>query len=207
MQSTGEKKLKTRFFIVYFAVTCAVWSQSSFSIQKCRDEQGNWHYGDFAADECAKSVVTELNESGNKIGEDLPPPSAEEIKAAREAEIEAEKRQKEKQAQREADENLVHIYGSAEVIISTRDRKLTAIDNNLNVTMQMKQGILKDIESLKKRKQTAKVKELIAIREQAITSYDEVIDKTLAERGKLKHKYQEILSRFRQASERIESTH
>ena len=112
---------------------------------------------------------------------------------------------REKKKQQEYDQSIVQIYGSEEVILSTRDRKLASIDNNLNVTRQLKQGILSDIEALKQKKQSNKVKAQIEERVKAIVSYDEVIEQSLFERGKLENKYSDILEVFRSASSRLES--
>lgn len=179
------------------------WAQSS--IMKCQDAEGNWHYGNFAAQECAKSVVEELSESGRKVGETAPPPSAEEL-AAREAKAAAQDQQVEDlAAQRKKDEELLHIYGSEDVILSTRDRKLASIDKNIDVTQQIKEGILKDIGTLRAKEQSEKVKKLIAERERAIRSYDAVISQNQAERDKLFHKYSDILLQFRAATERLDN--
>ena len=170
------------------------------SIKKCQDEEGKWHYGSFAAQECAKSVVTELNEKGSKIGENVPPPTREVLKAKETERLAKQRELVAIEAQRKKDEDLIHIYGSEEVILSTRDRKLASIDKNLDVTQQIRQGILKDIDALSKREQTTKVKDLIAVRERAIKSYDDVIRQNLFERNKLSSKYEDILLRFREAS-------
>lgn len=173
------------------------------SIKKCQDADGKWHYGDFADEACAKSVVDELSESGTKVGEDRPPPSAEEL-AEQEALAklqEAEKNSEE--TQRKKDLEVVRIYGSEETIISTRDRKLASIDNNIDVTQQIKAGTLKDIDKLLKMKQTKKVQRQLEERENAIKSYDRVIRHNMAEREKLAEKYSAILVEFRDAHARI----
>jgi hypothetical protein len=33
-------------------------------IKKCKDATGRWHYGDTAAEECAKSKITEMSDEG-----------------------------------------------------------------------------------------------------------------------------------------------
>ena len=187
------------------AVPVAAQSSSSSAIKKCQDAEGNWHYGDFAAQECAQAVISELNESGIKVGEDAPPPTEEEIRAREKAKLTASQAAEEEAERRRKDEEVVNIYGSEEIINSTRDRKLAAIDNNVDVTRQIKQGIVKDIEALSKRNQTDKVVALIEEREKAIKSYDRVINQNLAERQKLETKYAQILRQFRAASSRLKS--
>ena len=177
-------------------------SQAS-DIKKCQDADGNWHYGTFADEACAASVVDELDESGTKVGEDRPPPTAEEL-----AEQEALAKLQESQdltseAQRKKDLELIRIYGSEETIVSTRDRKLASIDNNIDVTRQIKAGTLKDIDKLLKMKQTKKVQRQLEERENAIKSYDRVIRHNMSEREKLAEKYSTILVEFHEAHARI----
>ena len=174
-------------------------------IAKCQDADGNWHYGNFAADECEKSEVTKLSNKGTEVGKIPPPPTKEELEEKRKKKQEKAKSEKQKKEQRARDQNLVRTYGSEEDIISTRDRKLASIDNNVEVARQIKAGVLQDIEQLKGRKQTDKVKKLIKEREQAITSYDKVIMQSLAEREKLEAKYVEILEDYRAATNRLAS--
>ena len=172
-------------------------------IKKCQDADGNWHYGTFADEACAASVVDELDESGTKVGEDRPPPTAEEI-AEQEALAKLQESQNlNSEAQRKKDLELIRIYGSEETIVSTRDRKLASIDNNIDVTRQIKAGTLKDIDKLLKMKQTKKVQRQLEERENAIKSYDRVITHNMSERDKLAEKYSNILVEFNEAYARI----
>ena len=172
-------------------------------IKKCQDADGNWHYGTFADEACAASVVDELDESGTKVGEDRPPPTAEEI-AEQEALAKLQESQNlNSEAQRKKDLELIRIYGSEETIVSTRDRKLSSIDNNIDVTRQIKAGTLKDIDKLLKMKQTKKVQRQLEERENAIKSYDRVIRHNMSERDKLAEKYSSILVEFNEAYARI----
>ena len=45
-------------------------------IKKCQDETGKWHYGDTAAEGCAKSKVIVITETGTKRKEIAAPPTA-----------------------------------------------------------------------------------------------------------------------------------
>ncbi|MGI9315912.1 MAG: hypothetical protein ACR2QW_01155 [bacterium] len=172
-------------------------------IKKCQDADGKWHYGDFADEACAKSVVDQLNESGTKVGEDRPPPTAEEI-AEQEALAKLQETENlSAEAQRKKDLEVVRIYGSEETILSTRDRKLASIDNNIDVTRQIKAGTLKDIDKLLKMKQTKKVQRQLEERENAVKSYDRVIRHNMSEREKLAENYITILADFKEAHTRI----
>ena len=178
--------------------------QAQAAIKKCQDADGNWHYGEYADSECAlSSDVSTVNQSTGAISTKKRPPTTEELEAARIKKKAAAEKKAAKKKQVARDKNLVKIYGSEEVIISTRDRRLSSIDNSVNITRQLRSGVLKDIESLKKRKKSKKVDALIAERQRAIKSYDNAIKTTLAERTKVEAEYTQILSSFRQAAGRL----
>ena len=176
---------------------------SGQQIKKCQDAEGNWHYGNFADEACGNTAVDELHETGVKINTDLPPPSEEEM-ARKERMQEALRMQEEfSQDQRKRDLEVLRIYGSEETIVSTRDRKLASIDNNIEITRQIKEGTVKDIDKLLKMKKTKKVERQLQEREDAVKSYNRVIRHNLTEREKLSEKYIAILNEFREARKRV----
>lgn len=188
---------------VAFLVMAGNGPAEAQQIKKCQDADGNWHYGNFADEACRESAVDELHETGVKIGTDLPPPSEEELERKARME-ESEKLQKELgEDQRKRDLEVLRIYGNEETIITTRDRKLAAIDNNIDVTRQIKEGTLKDIEKLMNMKQTKKVKRQLEEREDAVASYNRVIRHNLTERERLSEQYISLLNEFREARKRV----
>ena len=195
--------MKSSYLALLLPLLWPAAGQAQTTIKKCQDAEGRWHYGNFAAEACARSKVTELNESGTKIGEELPPPSAVELEWRQRQAAELRRRQREAAAQRAEDEKLVESYGSKEVITATRDRHLTEIDRTIAVTRQLREGVLKDIAALARRKQTGRVKGQIAERERAVESYDRVIMENLAEREKLVKRYSDLLHRFDAAAARL----
>ena len=174
-------------------------------IKKCQDENGQWYYGDLADEACGVTEVTRLNEQGSIIGKESLPPTQQQLddRAKAKKEVAAAKAIKDKQRRR--DKSLVQIYGSEEAINSTRDNKLESIDNNLEVMHKLKEGIEFDINKLKERKQSDKVKKLVAERERAVKSYENVISQSLVQRGGLEKEYAIILRDFRAASIRLQS--
>jgi hypothetical protein len=100
-------------------------------IKKCQDEQGKWHYGDQAAEECERSKIIELSGEGIKTKEIRAPATEEEL-AARElekAEMEAAKKREAEQAK--IDRQLLATYGHEDDIIYIRDRKLVQIESTI----------------------------------------------------------------------------
>ena len=78
------------------ALVCALCALPVYSqtIKKCQDEEGKWHYGDNAAEECERSRVTEIDESGALVKHVKAPPTQEELDAKRELDARlAEKKQ------------------------------------------------------------------------------------------------------------------
>ncbi len=172
-------------------------------IKKCQDAGGNWHYGNFADEACGESAVDQLHESGVVVSRELPPPSQDELERQARMEEAIQIQQEFTEEQRQRDLEILRIYGSEETIISTRDRKLASIDNNIDITRQIKDGTLKDIEKLNQQKKTKKVERQLEEREEAVKSYNRVIRHNLSEREKLSEKYISILNEFREARERV----
>ena len=174
------------------------------TIKKCQDENGQWHYGNFADDACGVTEVTRLNEKGGIEGKEPPPPTQQQLDDRAKAKKEAAAAKAIKDKQRRRDESLVQIYGSEDVINSTRNRKLESIDNNLEVMQKLKEGIESDLNKLKGREQSDKVKKLVAERERAVKSYENVISQSLVQRDSLEKEYAIILRDFRAASIRLQ---
>lgn len=104
------------------------------SIKKCQDATGKWHYGDTAADECAKSKVTVITEKGTTKSVIAAPPTEEELKA-REAQretIEAEQARAAERARK--DTLLLSTYGVEDDIIYIRDRKIAQVEASIKAS-------------------------------------------------------------------------
>jgi len=191
-------------FVVFGMLLSATGMQAQAAIKKCQDADGNWHYGEYADSECAlSSDINTVNQKTGAISTQKPPPTAEELENARKRKQEAAAKNAARKKQAAKDKSLVKIYGSEEIIISTHKRKISSINNSIDITRQLKSGVQKDIESLKKRKKSKKVNALIADRQRAIKSYDNAIKTAQVERDKLEKAYLETLSSFREASTRL----
>jgi len=204
------KRIKTSALSLSMLAACSalhivapVNAVHAAEIMKCQDSEGNWHYGNFAAQACADADVDEIDETGTKTGVDKPPPSSEEIAKQEELLAAIEQAKIDKQNQRDHDLEIIRIYGTEQTIISTRDRKLAAIDKNIEVTRQIKNGTLKDIEKLNELNKTNKTLKLLKERQDAVKSYNRVIRHNLTAREELSEKYISILSEFRGAYSRI----
>ncbi len=101
-------------------------------IKKCQDAEGKWHYGDTAAEECARSKVIELSGQGVKTGEIKPPATEEQLENRARAEVEAEQARRQAEDQARRDQQLLATYGHEDDIIYIRDRKLAQIEQTVS---------------------------------------------------------------------------
>ncbi|MEK7260901.1 MAG: hypothetical protein AAB068_02555, partial [Pseudomonadota bacterium] len=118
-------------FALPLSATAAEPKGTGKLIKKCQDAAGKWHYGDNAAEECAKSKVIEISEKGTKKKETAAPLTEQELKERelRKDEIEHERKQTEEQKRR--NELLLSTYGHEDDISYTRDRKLAQLENSI----------------------------------------------------------------------------
>ena len=189
---------------ILISIGCFANAQSA-EIKKCQDEAGQWHYGNFADSSCVRSEITSLNSQGNVIGLEAPPPTKEALEEAARIQLENDEEVKRLETQHQKDLSIVQIYGSEELITSTRDRKLDAINHNVEITVLLRDGIVADLEELKTRKQNDNVRVLIKERELAIESYDQALVRSQTEIDKLNIDYDQILKSFRDVSARLSS--
>ncbi len=109
------------------------YSVNAVAIQKCKDAEGKWHYGDYAEDKCETSKVTNLNERGF-VTDTIDAPKTEE-----ERQIEAKIKLKEEQeiAAKEEEEierdRVLSIYEREEDIDRQRDNQLASVEGNIRV--------------------------------------------------------------------------
>lgn len=104
------------------------------AIKKCQDATGKWHYGDNAAEECAKSKITVITEKGTTKRVIAAPPTEQELKereAQRET-IEAEQAHAAERARK--DTLLLSTYGVEDDIIYIRDRKIAQIEASIKAS-------------------------------------------------------------------------
>jgi hypothetical protein len=104
------------------------------AIKKCQDATGKWHYGDRAAQECARSKITEISDKGVKKKEIAAPPTAAELeeRELRKEELEKERKQTEEHTRR--DKLLLSTYAHEDDINFVRDRKLAQIENMIKAS-------------------------------------------------------------------------
>jgi len=120
------------------------------TIKKCQDATGMWHYGDTAADECARSKVTVMTEEGTTKKVIAAPPTAEELKqrAAHQEAADVARQKAEEQAKK--DELLLATYGGENDIVYIRDRKIAQIESSIKAS----EDTLKSLRAVLERMET-----------------------------------------------------
>ncbi len=183
---------------------------SAATIKKCKDVDGNWHYGDFAAEQCARSKVTEISESGIKVDERGLPPSAEELEAQRQAQLRAEAQKAAVAAERERDNLLLTTYESEDSIERARDERLLWIDQQIQLNENFVARLQEQLAALEVRARTpdlaaaqlTKLTQQINVTLGQIDDYRMATDVKVRERAAMEQRFNEDLNRYRAAQER-----
>lgn len=120
----------------------------AYAVIKCKDKDGNWHFGDTLPPECAQEGYQELNEQGRVIDETEAAKSDEEIaEDKRLAAVEAEK-QRLKEEQDKKDKILLNTFTNVDDINMTRDGKLAAIETAISLAEKRNEKLQSDMDKL-----------------------------------------------------------
>lgn len=168
------------------------------TISKCQDADGNWHYGDFAAEACAEeSTITEIDERGMKVKESDAPPTAEELEAQKAAE--ERQRQEEERIASEAaeDRRLLQTYDSAQAIVNAREQRLSALDQELVSHRLFRQDLVNERQKVQTDGNGDRVGEL----DHQIEQYDAAIQRLEEQQTEIREQYNRELERYRELTE------
>lgn len=182
---------------------------AGMTIKKCQDATGLWHYGDTAADECAKSQVTVMTEEGaTKKIIAAPPTEAElEQRAANQKAEDAAHQKAEEQAK--SDALLLSTYGGENDITYIRDRKIAQIESTIKAseeTIKSLQAVLARMEaqapgeakgSKDGKDNGTSLKDIEMTRAQ-IARHEALIAEKHQEQENLRQQYAEELKRYRE---------
>jgi hypothetical protein len=188
-------------------------SGKSSTIKKCQDATGKWHYGDTAADECAKSKVTVITEKGTTQKVIAAPPTEAELKEREEQRetVEAEQARAEEQARK--DSLLLSTYGVEDDIIYIRDRKIAQIETSIKASEQtlkplsaalarMEAQAVDESKDAKAAEATAKN---IEMTRNQIARHEAAIATKRQEQEALRKQYTEELERYRELKKKAQA--
>lgn len=164
-------------------------------IKKCQDADGMWHYGDRAAEACAKSKIIEMSTEGHKTGEVDAPPTAEELKVFEEQKKRDEERKKAEAEQARKDALLLSIYGHENDIIYVRKRKVSQVEHSIKANKETLTTLEKTLE--RQIKQKAEEKNIEHTKSQ-IKRVQDAIKQKRVEQKEIEAKYNKELIRYRE---------
>ena len=173
------------------------------TIKKCQDADGKWHYGDFTAEGCAQSKITEINTQGIKIKESQAPASAEQLEVERATKARQAEQQADEEEQRRKDANLLVTFESEQSVIQARDdrylalaRELVALER-LQTRLKSQRDLLEqDRQASTGREQARLEGELVTLDDQLIQYQASLADKQ-AQRRQVGEKYDKFLADYR----------
>ncbi|NNC99094.1 MAG: hypothetical protein HKN85_02825 [Gammaproteobacteria bacterium] len=105
----------------------------AYAMKKCKDADGNWHYGDVAVEECEHSKITTLNDRGFITEEEPAPKTNEELRAEEEELALQEALANQKKAAAEERRRVLSIYETEADIDRQRNNQLNSVQSNIDV--------------------------------------------------------------------------
>jgi uncharacterized coiled-coil protein SlyX len=184
-----------RLFILILLATGIAPTAAEVTIKKCQDASGTWHYGDYAAAECERAKITEIDGRGLKVDERAPPPTQEELDAKRDAATEAKEAKRVQARQRELDLRLLDTYDTEQSLIRARDERAAAFNQSILSDESFRKQLSDELVELEAH--SAKPQDLEILRQQ-IAEYDRVIAGKRRDLDNLLQRFNKDLERFRQ---------
>jgi hypothetical protein len=171
---------RSLFTLSLFACAAMAADTNSPTIKKCKDATGKWHYGDTAAEECAKSKVEVLSEEGVKKREIAAPPTEAELAERAKNREEDERKQAVIADQAKRDQILLQSYPHEDDLVLYRDRKLSQLDATLKSseeTLRSIQKVADRLEAQRKDDEAKGDKKALASTEKSIAQTKSQIEK------------------------------
>ncbi|MEW6331382.1 MAG: hypothetical protein AB1560_07985 [Pseudomonadota bacterium] len=202
----SPKNLSCLLALSLSLIAAGAHAAETTTIKKCKDATGRWHYGDTAAEECAKSKITVMSDEGTTKKVIAAPPTEEELKqreAQRET-IEAEQARAAERARK--DTLLLSTYSVEDDIIYIRDRKIAQIEASVKASEET----LKPLRAALARMQTQAAEESkdakaaqvtadnIEMTRKQIARHEGAIAAKRQEQEALRKQYTEELERYRE---------
>jgi hypothetical protein len=180
--------------------------KTSITIKKCKDAAGKWHYGDSAADECAKSKVTEISKEGITKKVIAAPLTEEELKRKAEMKDEDERKRHDLEDRKRSDQILLSTYAHEQDILFVRDRKIAQIDASINSSTETLKPLRKTLERLetqaadevKNGKPTDQTAKGIETTKAQIAKHEALIAAKRQEQDKVRKQMDADLARYRE---------
>jgi predicted RNase H-like nuclease (RuvC/YqgF family) len=195
---SGAKRLLPAGLVSLAAALVLAGAVHAQTITKCQDAEGNWHYGDFAAEVCdEQSTITEIDERGLKVDETDAPPTQDELDA-RKTEDDRESQEAERLARQVAeDQRLLQTYDSDEAIIRARDQRVTALEQELESHRMFRQALVDEKQDTPVETNEQRAADL----NEQIEQYDTAIQRLEEQRREVIEEYDQELERYRKLTD------
>jgi hypothetical protein len=175
-------------------------------IKKCQDATGKWHYGDTAANECARSKIVEMTEKGFTKREIAAPLTEEELKRRAEQLDSEENKRLEAEERKRTDQILLATYGHEDDIKLVRDRKLSQVEATIKASTETLKPLNKTLERLeaqaanesKSDKELAQTTKGIEQTKAQIAKHEAVITAKRQEQEQIRKQADADLARYRE---------
>ncbi len=199
--------------IIFFSSLMMATSASAVagSIKKCKDANGQWHYGSSAARACGKTEIIEFKAGSNKRKVHKAPPTQEELadfKAKKREKIEEKQRHKDEVAQ---DKLLAQSYAVEADIIYERDRKIKDLQGGIDSS----EATLASLTAVRDRAQkrakeesatsagiSKNTKKTLAGAERQVSRHERAVMEKNKELEEMKVFYKDALNRYRAMKQR-----
>lgn len=195
------------FLITAISPASAADAKKGSRIKKCQDAAGQWHYGDSADEECARSKVIELDARGVKRKEIAAPLTEAELKAREQNREQEEKARKIVEEQQRRDQQLLATYAIEDDIIMTRDRKISDIGAQISASLETLKSLRASLEKLQKqaseeqrttKQVSSQTTKTISNNEAQIAKHEAYVEKMKRDQEATRVQYQSELERFRE---------
>lgn len=182
-------------------IACCALSVPAYPIKKCKDADGNMHYGDTAMRVCENSKITTLTDRGFIKEEVDAPKSAEQVKAEMEAKELLEREQQDKLAADEEKRRILSIYETEDDIVRQRDNQVRSVQSNIDVHESYLSNMEKRLERYKQKLAASENKRVKKLMQENIAEATLRVQEYTDQLAALEQQKVEILARFKQERE------
>lgn len=172
----------------------------AFAIKKCKDANGQWHYGDLAAKKCdTKKGVTTLTDRGFVDKKEQEKTKEQKL----EEELLAKQKQDEENLLRQEEEERVRIlsvYETEEDIDRQRDNQLSTVDTNILMYNTYIERMSYQVEKIDEELKTARGSRKARLEKEHLQAKDVIVD-SKGEIKRLEAQKAEISERFAKEKE------
>lgn len=126
----------------------ALAAEGDKKIFKCKDAAGRTHYGTTAAEECARTKVTEMSDQGTARRELAAPLTEEELKNREDRKVDDDRKKMDTDERARRDKILLSTYTSVDELEQFRARKLTEMEKVISSSETTLSSLRRSLERL-----------------------------------------------------------